>query len=237
MSATLLQLTQTFCMRTGLPAPVFVVGNTDAQIGQILALLSETLEDLRTNFWEILRQEAVFASQAGTDQGELDVLAPGFQRMVPDTFYNRANRLKIPGPLSPQQWQAMVTMPSTGPMYQYRIMEGHLHVYPPAIGGETFAFEYISDHCVLDADSGDSKPFPTKDSDTFRIKDDLLLAGLRWKWKYEKGLEYGEDFRRYSELAVLAAGRDGSKPALSMEGAEFAPRPGILVPPGSWNLP
>jgi hypothetical protein len=58
---------------------------------------------------------------------------------------------------------------------------------------------------------------------------------LRWRWKKEKGFEYGEDFRTYEMQVKDALSRDGGKPKLSMDdNAGKSAKPGIVVPDMSW---
>ena len=67
------------------------------------------------------------------------------------------------------------------------------------------------------------------------LPETLLLMGLRWRWKKEKGVDYAEDFRTYESQVKDALGRDGGKPILNMGmDCNRGARPGIFVPQGSW---
>lgn len=234
----LLTLIQEFTTRTGLPKPSFVIGNTDPQVLQLLSLLNEVIEELMEKDWTALTQEATFTTIAAEDQGAIATLAPnGFKWVLQDTIYNRTLRLPIFGPLGAAQWQAAKALPSAGPFNEYRIVRKRLLFDPPATAGHTCAFEYASKYCILADDTTTYKEYPTADTDTFLLDDTLFLAGLRWKWKYEKGLDYAEEFRRYEELVNNTKGRDGTKPLLALDGSSRLPAPGIFVPFGSWNLP
>ena len=233
----LLELVQAFALRTGLRRPSYVIGNTDEQIGQIQGILSEVIEDVMKHAWTSLTQEALFTTVAGEDQGPITTIAPlGFKWVLQDTIYNRTLRLSVFGPIAAQKWQALKTLPNAGPFYKYRIVRGKLLFNPPAAAGHTCAFEYASSHCILGAD-GTYKSVPTADDDTFILDSTIFLAGLRWKWKHEKGLDYAEEFRHYEELLANAEGRDGTKPILTMDAAEDYFKPGIFVPSGNWKLP
>lgn len=233
----LLELVQAFALRTGLRRPSYVIGNTDEQIGQIQGILSEVIEDVMKHAWTSLTQEALFTTVAGEDQGPITTIAPlGFKWVLQDTIYNRTLRLPVFGPIVAQKWQALKTLPNAGPFYKYRIVRGKLLFNPPAAADHTCAFEYASSHCILGAD-GAYKSFPTADDDTFILDSTIFLAGLRWKWKHEKGLDYAEEFRHYEELLANAKGRDGTKPILTMDAAEGYFKPGIFVPSGNWKLP
>lgn len=232
---TTLSLIRTFCDRTAIPAPSFVAGSTNAQTIQLLALLNEVLEDIVTRWnWQVLQYESVFTTVAGEDQGSITTLAPnGFISILHETIYNRTLRLPIYGPTSPSKWQALKTLPNSGPFYKYRFRQNHLLFNPAGIAGQTCAFEYKSNFATLDS-GGIPKSFATLDDDTFLFSDTFLLAGLRWKWRSEKGLDYAEEFRRYETIGNDLAGVDGTKPTLSMTTGSSEFRPGIFVPAGNW---
>lgn len=235
-----LTLVQKFTNRTGLPKPTYAVGNPDQTIRQVLALLEEVLEDLTTRFeWSGLTREAVFVTVNGAEQGELAVLAPyGFKYILNDTIFNRTKQRALLGPAKASEWQAAKASGIAGTLYTYRITLGKLRFVPDGVAGDTCAFEYISSYAVAAADGTVYRSYPALDTDTFLLDDVLILAGLRWKWKYEKGLDYAEDFRRYEELASNGKSRDATQPQLSLnDGDGRDARPAVLVPAGSWSLP
>ena len=236
---SLLTVLQKFCVRTGLPSPVAAFGTDDAQTLQLIGLADEVLEDLCQSDWQDLVREAVFTTVAGEDQGALTTLAPlGLLRIKGGTIFNRTLRLPLFGPLSDSRWQGLKALPTSGPFYKYRIRGGRLLFNPAGVAGHICAFEYISGNAVLHQDGSSGASF-TSDSDTLAIADGekLLLAGLRWKWRAEKGLDYAEELRRYEELRVSLLSADATKPVLSMDGGDDNLRPGIWVPGGNWNIP
>lgn len=241
MPHTLLGICQEFAVRTGLPVPSSVVGNNDPGVRQIRGLLGQVLEDLTTEHgtWQVLNKQGLFTSVAAEDQGSIDELAPyGFRYFINGTFFDRTQRLPFYGPLNAEQWQAVKALPSSGPFYKYRILGNRLLVNPLPAAGHTIAFEYASTFAVKSTLADNSTPtyvsYPQKDADTFLFPDDLILAGLRWMYKSEKGLNYAEDFRRYESKILQLKGRDGTKPELSMDQAYQDFKPGIFVPYGNW---
>jgi len=64
----------------------------------------------------------------------------------------------------------------------------------------------------------------------------LLLLGLRWRWKEEKGLPYMESFRLYEAAVAEAAGADGTKQPMSMNEGAGMIQPGVFVPAGNWSI-
>lgn len=238
----LLSLVQTFCQRTGLTVPTQVVGNTDSQIVQLLALLNEVVEDMVTSpaaeTWQALGKEAVFTTIAAEDQGALTTLAPsGFVAVLNGTIFSRTQQLPSYGPLSAIEWQQLKAMPVSGPYYKYRIWQQHLWLYPAPPAGHTYAFEYASTYAVVTADGLTYKATFTLDTDVSVLPETTLLRGLRWKWKKEKGLEYDEEFREYQMMLSKDLGRDATSPVLYGDDPLRAGiKPGIWVSPGSWPI-
>lgn len=237
---SLLTVVQQFCQRTGIPSPAAVTASTDAQILQLWGLANEVAEDIIDRWsWTDLTNEATFTTVTGRDQGAIATIAgggAGYRRILNDTIYNRTLRLPLFGPLAAPAWQQRLAVTTTGPYYQYRLRGGRLLFDPVGVAGQLCAFEYITDRCVLPATGTATTAF-VADSDTFILDEKLLLAGLRWKWKEEKGLDYAEDFRRYETMGSNYAGRDGTNKTLSMNGeANSSVMPGIFVSPGNWNV-
>lgn len=237
---TMLTLVQEFCRRTGLSVPQIVATSQDEQLLQLQGLLNEVLDDLGVRQqWTSLQREVVFSSVASESQGLLTTLADGgFQWIINDTIFDRTRRLPVFGPRGAEYWQQVKALPFSGPYYQYRILQGELHILPVMPAGHTMAFEYVSNWPVKDATSltAPYKQWFTADSDTCIYPDALLLTGLRWVWKKEKGLRYAEEFRSYESILANLAGHDGTKPVLSMNGPNQAIQPGIFVPSGSWPV-
>jgi hypothetical protein len=213
---------------------------TDTQMLQVKALLEEEIEDLASRaMWERQTLEQTFITIADEDQGALtSLISGGFRYILDQTIWDRTRRLPIAGPLDPRQWQALKARFVNGPYYRFRIRGGHFLVNPTPPAGESWFFEYITRHGILDADGVTTKASFTADTDTLLLPEPVLLMGLRWRWKKEKGMEYAEDFRTYESQVKDALGHDGSKATLCMDTAyQQEARPGVMVPEGSWNLP
>jgi hypothetical protein len=237
---TLLQIVQEFCQRNGLTVPQIVMASQDDQLTQIVGLANEVCEDLvRRHSWTILQYETVFTSAAGADQGALSTLAPNaFLKILNETIFDRTRRLPVFGPRSPQQWQMLKALPMSGPFYQYRIQQDRLLIIPDMPSGHTMAFEYASEGAVQDVSTVTPtvKAFFTRDDDVFLLNKSLLLLGLRWRWKEEKGLPYLESFRLYEAAVAEASGADGTKQPISMNEGSGMIQPGVFVPAGNWSV-
>lgn len=236
---SLLTIVQGHCQRTGLSVPNSVLSSTDHQIIQIKGLLDEVIEDLIDRWdWTDLQREAVFTTVDGEDQGAIADIAPdGFQRIFNETIFNRTLRLPLFGPMPKEKWQALKALPTTGPYYKYRILRGRMLFNPVGVAGQTCAFEYQSNLCIRTSPAADvTLSTFSADTDECIFPERILTAGLRWKWRSEKGLDYAEEKLRYETLANNAAGRDGTKPRIDMSQESQRMVPGIWVSPGNWPL-
>jgi hypothetical protein len=234
---SLLSMVQDFCERTGVPSPTAVHGSTDDQVVQIRALLEEEGKDLAKRVaWERLTFETTHTTLANEDQGLIDSLTTRtFNYILNDTIWDRTNRWSVYGPLSPQKWQAEKARSMTGPRTRFRFREGRLMASPAPSAGWTWAWEYVTKDWVTDSSGATYRAVFGADSDVVLLPEDLMIQGLRWRWRKEKGLDYAEDFRTYEAQVKDAMGRDGAKPRLRMDQDSWrGPTPGIFVPSGNW---
>lgn len=243
MTMTLIQAVQEVCDRIGLDSPSTVIGNTDDGVRQLKGLANKVVSDigLRGEVWPAVRKQATFVTVAAEQQtnAQLSVLcANGFQYIIPDTIYNRTTRVPLFGPRSAQLWQLSAALPYSGPLYNFRIMNDYIYMQPAPPAGHTIAFEWSTAWLVQAAGGGVFKPRFTVDTDVFLLDENLLLTGLEWHWKQQKGLPYAEDQRLFESMLAQNMGNSGTKAELSLSDQSAGQfKPGIFVPVGNWNVP
>lgn len=243
---SLLTIVQKFSRRTALPIPATVVGNTDPQTNQILNILEEECTELAARGqWKGLINECTFSALGAESQGTLaslgsgPTLTNGLRYLLNEVMWNRTTRLPIYGPMDPQAWQ-QVKANSTITLSQYRIRgttsgtQAELLITPAPTAANTIAFEYLSNNWCLNGVTPSS--VLVADTDTILLPESVVAAGLKWRWKKEKGLSYAEDFMSYEQLVQQAISRDGTKKTLNMADCTDYPKPGIFISPGSWPL-
>lgn len=236
---TMLSVVQDFCGRTGVPVPTTVYGTTDPQAQQAMKLLEEEGDDLaKRNGWQGITFEASHTTTAAEDQGAITTIASnGFGYIKNDTLWDRTTRIPVCGPLNARNWQWRKSLAVSGSYYNFRIRGGKLLINPVPPASESWFFEYVSKNWILGADGTTYKKRFTLDTDTILLPEDLILQGLRWRWKKEKGLEYAEDFNTYEQQVNAAIARDGGKETLNMgESPQRGRVPGVFVPSGNWNV-
>lgn len=235
-----LEVIQRAANAIGIPQPSTAVANQQEDVQQLVELLNQEGRTLsrRTN-WQALVFEATFTTVATESQGTLATIIGATQQLrgiVNDTIWNRTTQQPVFGPLSPQKWQGNVALALTGPYPQFRIRGNTLRFYPTPTAGETCYFEYVSKCWCTDVTGVTYRTNIAADTDMLLLDDEVMLAGLEWRWLRKKGLSYAEEFATYEQLVLDSIGRDGAKRTLSMDGEPSRNRPGTFVPIGSWNL-
>jgi hypothetical protein len=224
MTLTLAQMVRKVGFRIGLRLSQEPIGSTDLQLQQMVELFNEVVTEIGTRHrWQALTHEATFVTQNQEDQGEfVGGIVPEdsqFNFIISETMWDRTARQPIPGPDSSFDWQARHAVQYTsGPFPNYRLRANRLLLLPVPAAGHTVAFEYASKRFVYDP-SGDTygPEFTTNDSVSV-LDSDLIMQGVRWRWKLVKGFPYAEE-KRIHELDVLnASSRDSGKKTLSLGG-------------------
>ena len=234
---SLLTTVQRFCERTNINTPNAVLGSTDPQIKQVKALLEEEGTDLAQRAeWQVLVQEATHTTVATESQGDIDtIFSNGFRYIKNGTGWDRTEQLPLYD-VSSTDWQQIKANAVTGSYYEIRMRGNELLAIPTPTAGNTWAFEYISYNWITDSTGATYKEFFTQDTDLMLLPERILLAGLRWRWKKEKGLEYAEDFASYERLVNNAISRQGFSGPLSQANRLATAEPKIVIPDGSWAL-
>lgn len=237
---SLLTIVQRACKRIGILSPSIVAQSTDLQILQLLELANEEGEELATGAsvglsydWQALQTEASFAAAATESQGAIATIAPGFKYIIGDTIWNRSTRLQAQGSLTPSEWQNYKAWTVTSPYPKYRVVGGLLKLLPVPTAGDSYYFEYQSENWCESA-GGTGQSAWAADGDVGVLDETLMVAGLIWRWKEVKKLDYSEDFRKYQTRVMDAIARDTERETLNM-GRSGANSNGIIVPVGSWD--
>lgn len=201
--------------------PTAVYSNTDETIVRMLALSNREGRDLsRAANWTILQKLHTFSTVASTAEYNLP---SDFDRLLPDTEWNRSTYQPIRGPLGPEQWQTIKSgLIGSGVVGQrYRIYKSDSSVSrtfrldPTPSSVETVAFEYISTNwCASSGGTGQSAW--AADTDVNILDYDLLTLGLVVRFKRAVGLEYASEADEYAQIFSRTKAQDRPAPTLSM---------------------
>jgi len=236
-----LEVIQRFCNAVGgISAPSTAVANQDEGIIQIVELLNQEGRSLaKRHNWQALRYEATFTTVATESQGTLTSIIGATQvleKVVNETIWNRTTKTPIYGPLADRSWQGQKARVSIGPWPEYQIRGNELRFNPVPAAGDTCYFAYTSKCWCTTVNGANFQRNVVADTDLFLLDDEIILAGLEWRWLRKKGLSYAEEFASYEALVRTAIGNDGTKRTLDASGYCDERRPHIYVPEGSWPL-
>ena len=231
---------QRFATAVGFPSPSVALTSTSNDVLQVVELLNQVGRELAGRHdWQALTFEATFTTVATESQGSLSTIIGATQvlkKITDDTIWDRTQQQPVWGPLSPQLWQGNKALVLSGPYPQYRIRGNAILFYPVPAAGHSCYFEYVSKCWATDVGGSTFKTNVTADTDVFLVDEELIMAGLEWRWLRKKGLSYAEEFNSYEMLVADAIGNERTHPTLHMDGDYQERRPGTFVPVGSWPL-
>lgn len=225
---TVLEIVRAACGTIGIPRPNSAIGSSDSGVVQLLELFNEEGSELASRSssgWQALIREATFTTVAIEDQGAVDTIigaANAFRHILNETIWNRTQMQPIYGPRAASSWQGLKAQSFAGPYPEYRIRGGHLLFLPAPAAGDTCAFEYASKNWLQSSDGTEQRSRATNDEDVPVLDDEIILAGLKWRWRQSKGLDFGQDFEKYEARVIDALARDGTKATLSLSGNSLA---------------
>ncbi len=164
-------------------------------------------------------------------------LPSDFDRMVPNTNWDRTDHWTNLGSKSSQDWQTLQSgLISTGPRERYRIYGNKFRLFVAPTASLTMSFEYVSTNWVYNpniiiaAQTIATRSTYADDTDLSVFTDDLMLAGLKYYFLKAKKLDYGVELATFNDILSTRKAQDVPMPALSMSPLEVP----LLV--GPWSV-
>lgn len=238
--ASALEVAQRFAAAVQFPQPTTLVANPADDAKQLVELINQCGRELASrNNWQALTYQATFTTVATESQGTLASIIGATQALkliLNETIWDRTTRIPVYGPLSPKVWQSYKALTMVGPFPQYRVRQNQIIMNPVPSAGHDCFFEYVSKCWLTDSTGVTFRQNLAADTDIFLVDDDLLMAGLEWRWLRKKGLSYAEEFQSYELLVSQAITSEKPRATLNMDECAMGLRPGVFVPIGSWPL-
>jgi hypothetical protein len=187
--STVLQIVQRACKEMGLPSPSAAISSTDAQIIQIVALINRGgWSMMREHHWRDLITLGTITTVSGTS----DYAYPSdFDRLVPETAWDRTNDWPLQGPLTPQadRFLRESAVSQNSPRRKFRMVGGSIRVFPtPTSSGDTLIYEYVSKKWARSSGSVAQTEFEA-DTDTSVFDPYLHVLDAKWRFMLAKGLD------------------------------------------------
>src|SRR6185369_1139023 len=119
------------------------------------------------------------------------------------TQWDRNFRWPMLGPLSPVEWQVIVSgISPIGPRIRFRIVDSKMEIQPLPGTAQTdqIAYEYVSNAWCTASDgtpnvaSGGVCKFAA-DTDLYLWPEDTLKFGIKWRFLRAKGLDYSQELQ------------------------------------------
>jgi hypothetical protein len=194
---TLLSIIDNVSRELKFGAVTSVVGNSDENVRALLAAAKRDGKHLASRVsLQTLVEEATHTALAAEEQGDIQTIAPGFDRWVFESAWNRTTRLPLIGPVDGTEWQHIKARDISAATPYYRLRGDQLLIYPVPTAGHVIAFEYFTRYWVK-AQDGTLKADFTDDEDASRINETIIELGLLWRFKEAEGLDYAENKRDY----------------------------------------
>lgn len=213
---SLLTIGQSVADEIGIAKPTSIANN--AEYDKLLRYINKAgIRLMKKVPWEGLRAERLIASVNGETQ--YGILPSDFDRIIPETFWDRTNAYLIPGPVSPTEWNSLKAASTSGGRKMI-LRGGNMLIFPLFSGGQVLAFEYITKNWALDS-SGTPKASFTADTDTSRIDEELLTLAAKYAYLDSEGLPAGNAFQEFSNYFDMALENDQPDSGVMMSGDIF----------------
>lgn len=217
----LLDIAQRAASRLGLRQPQAVVGSQDLTAQILLELANEEGEELsKYHDWQALTVQKTFTTLAQVVQ--TNALPPDdYNRLTYNPeIWNRSLNLRYRGPTKASRWQQLQAGVGSGQAGWWRIVGGQLNIYPAPTAGQTLAFEYVTQNWC-ESSNGTAQALFAADTDVSLLPEDVMILGVRWRFKSNRGFAYAEDMATYERAKEKAAARDRGTGRISpSEGGE-----------------
>lgn len=242
MPMTALQIVQQVCAWQALPIPSALFSATDPQTVELRGLLNEEVLELKKwpdAYWRKLLRQHTFTSTA-TEVQPSTALPDDLEYIVPTSMWDRTMARPCIGPITPQQWQAIIAQPIVASYAWYwRLRGADFLTAPNPPAGDTVAYEYISNLAVYSGGDTASPPgldYFENDSDTAVFDGMLMARGVRWRFLSQKKLDYTQEYAMWVGLVQREVSRSKGMPVLNAAGPSL---PGLdpWVPSQSWPGP
>lgn len=180
-----------------------ISASTDKTARQIKALANQELINLGKRFdWRMLVKDHTFSTVIGQTQYDTP---EDFDKLIADSAYNTDEYYRIRSSMTERQWNAWrfgLFGSISHERYRLEYVGGAAKfvLSPPPDQSESLVFWYKSVNYARD-NSGALKRTYEIDSDVAVIPENVIEAGLLWRFRRAKGLDYSAELAEYNEIS------------------------------------
>lgn len=219
--STLSAIVQNVAALVSYPVPSDPAGDTDPAVQQMVQAVNLAgLDLLAMHDWQELTKAhsiSIIADTAGQREKAF-ALPEDFYEFVDQTQWNSSMQWPAIGPVSAQQWQALLirqTLPTLS--FYWQVRGTQLYILSPPTSAQTLTFYYQSVAWVTDGDNPTVyKNRATKNSDTILLDSVLMTQLSRAKWLEMKGLDSSAAMRDFQVGFENRKGNERGSPVLSL---------------------
>lgn len=140
------------------------------------------------------------------------------------TYWDRNFRWPMLGPLSPVEWEVIVSgISPVGPRIRFRVVNNYMEIQPLPGTDQTdqIAYEYVSNAFCTSASGtpntavGGVCKFAV-DTDVYRWPENVLRLGIKWRFLRAKGLDYSDEYKQYTDARDFQLSVSGASRSLRM---------------------
>lgn len=216
---TLLTITQDAADEIGITQPGSVVGNAAPEAQKLLRYANKVGNRLmKLVAWQVLRKEQTFTALG--QETQTSILPSDFDRFVAETFWDRTNRYLVSGPVSAVEWQGLKATAYQDPRRKFIYRGSDVLVIPAFSGGESLAFEYVSNQWAQSS-VGAAKSSFTVDTDVPKLDSELITYGVIYEYLNGEGLPTQAAAVAYEDRFNLMIGNDQPSAGILVAGDIF----------------
>uniref|UniRef100_UPI0005B34F21 phage adaptor protein n=1 Tax=Rhizobium fredii TaxID=380 RepID=UPI0005B34F21 len=115
-----------------------------------------------------------------------------FQRLTPGGAGRKSDGTLIRPVTNSGQWAVIVGVPSTTP---YFFMKGGQFLFSPTSAAVSAVIDYVSKNWILNAAT--EQATLSADDNTTLFPERLLVKGVLWRWKRQKGLPFEDNLAEF----------------------------------------
>jgi hypothetical protein len=185
--SSLLDIVTRACDELVMDRPSAVVAGTSQQVRTILACAQAVGRDLmRAHHWTALQTLGTITTADGTSSY---ALATDYDRMLPDTAWDRTNDWMMVGPDTPQinRYLNESGVAQTSTRRRFRIAGTNLTIWPTPTSVATLVYEYVSNKWARSS-GGTAQTEFAADTDTTVFDPDLFKSELKWRIQAARGM-------------------------------------------------